>query len=122
LWECYREADCPHELIPLTAALNDAVADLIRSISYGYYDSIEPYLRGAIYGADPYMMHAVCRVQFLFNKYRRHKRTTFLLLAGLLRRSLYGTKEYQDFHEELESAARDLHCAVADLSMDYDDE
>jgi hypothetical protein len=122
LWECYRENDCPHELIRLTTALNDAVAELIKPISYGYYDLIEPYLRGAIYGADLYMMHAVCRIQYLFSKSRRNKRTTFLLLAGLLRCSLYGTKEYQDFHEELEAAAKGLHCSVADLSMDYDDE
>jgi hypothetical protein len=45
------------------------------------------------------------------------RRPSMKRLAEMMRRSLYGTKEYDDFHQLLLSAAAEEHCDVADLEM-----
>jgi hypothetical protein len=116
LRECFRLRVCPAELLPVMVDIESEVRRLLKSVSGDYFDLIAPYIDGAIYAANPYLLHVMIRVDKEYEHSRR--RPSMKRLAEMMRRSLYGTKEYDDFHQLLLSAAAEEHCDVADLGME----
>jgi hypothetical protein len=96
--------------------IESKVRRLLKSVSNEYFDLIAPYIDGAIYAANPYLLHVMVRVDKEYERSRR--RPSMKKLADMMRRSLYDTKEYDEFHRLLLSAAAEEHCDVADLGLE----
>jgi hypothetical protein len=116
LRECYRHGVCPAELLPVMLDIETNAKRLLKSLSSEHYDLIAPYVDGAIYAANPYLLHVMERVDKEYN--RSARRPSMKKLADMMRLSLYGTKEYYEFHQLLLRAAVEEHCDVADLGLE----
>jgi hypothetical protein len=90
LRECYRHGVCPAELLPVMLDIETNAKRLLKSLNREHYDLIAPYVDGAVYAANPYLLHVMERVD----------------------------KEYDEFHQLLLRSAVEKHCDVADLGLE----
>jgi hypothetical protein len=114
-WECFRNRECPQEALAILREMTDDVARALKKTSKSHFKRLSPFLYGAIYAADPYIMHTMRCV-----KSEVDYRFTYPLRAmaeALEKYAVYNTPEYKDFHTMLDERAAELNCHVADLRL-----
>jgi hypothetical protein len=116
-WECYRHIECPTELLPIMRDIEQGIADVIQESEPKNYQYIEPYLHGAIYAANPYLMHAMEQAEYLYKQAWLTRRPTMKRLAEFMTYGAYGTSEYTALHKSLERNAKKYGCSVGELRL-----
>jgi len=120
-WECIKRHECPVRVLPIMRQFTENIESLLQERSKTQYPSIEPYINGAIYAANPYLMHTMehINVEYLFTS--KFGKISLRSLADMMRRSAFGTWEYEDYLTTLKKHAKKLGCQIEDLKEQVDD-
>jgi hypothetical protein len=117
-FECYRNKNCPPEALPILRDMRDDVERAIKKVSSTNYPRLKPFLHGALYAADPYLMRTMEYVhKELKYAWSRHMSR----LAEAMQATIYNSPECNDVHKILEDGAAELNCAVHEITFDEDD-
>ncbi len=118
-FECFRNRNCPPETLPILRDMRDDVERAIKKVSGTNYPRLKPFLHGALYAADPYLMRTMEYVHLdLKHALTRHMGK----LAEAMQATIYNSPEYNKVHKILENGAAELKCAVHELSFDDEDD
>lgn len=122
-WECVKQKDCSTHVMNVIRKFSGNVDMQLMSRSKGQYRYIEPYILGAIYTYNPYLMLTMMHIQEEYLRWKRIMgRVSIKELAGYMECASYGTCRYNDFMATLKLEAKKLHCQIEELSIDVGDE
>jgi hypothetical protein len=118
-FECYRNRNCPQEALSILREMRDGVERAIKKASSTNYPRLKPFLYGALYAADPYLMHTMdyihVTLKYAWSRY-------MMELAEAMQATIYNSPEFNKLHKKLEDSAAELKCAVHQLTFADDDD
>lgn len=120
-WECLRHQDCPMRVTGIIREFTEGLEQLLRLRSKTQYPKIEPYLHGAIYAANPYLLHFMEHVNYEYLRRSIFCRVSLSNLADEMECSAFGTYRYDDYMSTLKRYAKKLDCLIEELSLHVDD-
>ncbi len=116
-WECFRRSDCPVALLPVLREFTENIERLLAKQNRKAYPLIEPYIHGAIYAANPYLMHAMEIVDREYAEPGSYHNNTIQRLAELMQCSAYQTTAYRHLLDTLKRNAKRLNCEIEELRL-----
>lgn len=120
-WECLRHKECPLGTQEVMMEFTENIERLLQQQSKRYYPQLKPYLHGAIYAANPYLMDTMEHVeQYYLQEADFYRRARLNELASIMEYASYGTLKYNDFLSHLKKQARKLKCSIDELRVDVD--
>ncbi len=119
--ECLRHQDCPVHVISVIREFIDNIEQLLLKMSRTQYPKIEPYLHGAIFAANPYLMHFMERINYDYLRWSNFSRVSLSTLADEMKCAAYGTYQYDNHMSTLKRHAKRLNCQIEELSVQVDD-
>lgn len=120
-WECLKHRECPAGVLPIMLEFTQNIEHLLQERSKLQYPSIEPYIHGAIYAANPYLMHTMEHINVPYLRKSRYSRVSLTTLAELMQCSAYGTWDYNYHLDNLRKNAKRLGCGIEDLEERVDE-
>lgn len=120
-WECLRRRECPSGVLPVMRQYTENIERLLLQRSKMQYPALGPYLHGAIYAANPYLMHTMEHINVDYLKRSKFGHVTLDRLAEMMSCAAYGTWRYVDYMAGLRKYAKRLKCAVEDLEERVDE-
>lgn len=120
-WECLRRQDCPTRVIGIMREFAENIEQLLQQRSKTQYPRIEPYLHGAIYAANPYLMHFMEHINQEYLRWSTFSRVTLNALADELACAAFGTYRYDDYMSTLKRIAKKQDCPIEELRMQVDE-
>lgn len=120
-WECMKHHECPAGVLPVMRLFTENIEQLLRQRSKTQYPYIEPYIHGAIYAANPYLMHTMEHINVDYLWRSRYCRVSMTALAELMECAAFGTWQYENYLTNLKKHAKRLGCAVEDLKEQVDE-
>ena len=120
-WECMKHQDCPMRAIGIMCEFTENIEQLLQSRSKVQYPKIEPYLHGAIYAANPYLMHFMEHINYEYLHWSIFSRVTLSTLADEMACAAFGTYRYEDFMSTLKKQAKKLDCPIEELRAQVDE-
>lgn len=120
-WECLKHRDCPMRAIGIMREFLDNIEQLLQSRSKVQYPHIEPYIHGAIYAANPYLMHFMEHINYEYLRWSTFSRVSLSTLADEMTCAAYGTYQYNDYMSTLKRQAKKLNCPIEELSEQVDE-
>lgn len=122
-WECLRHKACPSGVLEVMREFDENIERLLLHQSKRNFPRLEPYLHGAIYAANPYLMQTMEHVEsYYLHEARFYERARLDELAATLECASYGTWVYNNYLAELKKAARKQKCAIEELRVNVSDE
>ena len=114
-WECLKQHNCPIEILPYIYEFTKGMEAVLKKTSRSYAAQLQPYFHGAIYAANPYIIHAFDSVtaDYLNNQ-------SLKCLVERMPCASFGTEEYNLLQEQLKSEAERLGCPVEDTKINFD--
>jgi hypothetical protein len=92
----------------------EGVERAIKKASSTIYPRLKPFLHGALYAADPYLMRTMEYIH-IEAKYAWTRQMTRLTEA--MKMTIYNSPEYNKLHNEIEDGADKLKCAVHEFAF-----
>lgn len=120
-WECLKHHDCPMVVMNIMREFIENMERMLQSRSKLQYAKIEPYLHGAIYAANPYLMHFMERINYEYLRWSTFSRVSLNTLADEMEYSAFGTYQYDNLMSTLKKHAKKLDCPVEELHVQVDD-
>jgi len=120
-WECLKRQECPTGMLPIMRQYTENIESLLLQRSKLQYPAIEPYIHGAIYSANPYLMHTMEHINVDYLQRSRYCKVSLSRLAEMMKCAAYGTWEYEYYINGLKKHAKRLGCAVEDLEERVDE-
>ena len=93
-WECLRHQDCAVDILPVIRDFTENIELLLQQRSKLQYPAIEPYIHGAIYAANPYLMHTMEHINVDYLERSRLGRVPLSKLAEMMQCAAFGTMRY----------------------------
>lgn len=120
-WECLRHRDCPIRVLNVMRDFTANIEQLLQQRSKTQYPRIEPYIHGAIYAANPYLMHTMEYINIDYLLWSRYGRVSLNRLAEMMSCAAFDTYQYNDHQANLNRKAKKLGCSVEELRQTVDD-
>lgn len=120
-WECLRHKYIPSRIVAVMRYFTDSLDTLLQQRSRIQYAAIEPYLHGAVYAANPYLMLTMEYINVNYLKWAKYGPVSMKNLADMMDFARFGTYRYDSYLSRLKRQAKKLGCAVENLSLDVDD-
>ncbi len=121
-WECLQHKECPSDMLNVMREFTKNIEQLLQKQSKRYFPKLEPYLHGAIYAANPYLMHTMEHVELYYLQEAKFwERPHTDELARIMECASYGTLDYNRYLAELDKQAKKLKCRIDELRVDVDD-
>lgn len=120
-WECLRHQDCPMRVMDIMREFTENIEQLLQQRSKTQYPKIEPYLHGAIYAANPYLMHFLEHINYKYLRWSTFCRVSLSTLADEMECAAFGTYQYDDYMSTLKKHAKKLDCPIEELRAQVDD-
>lgn len=120
-WECLKHRDCPAQVQPIMRQFVENIERLLMERSKIQYPLVEPYVHGAIYSANPYLMHVMEHINVTYLLKSRYGRVSLTHFAEMMQCASYGTWDYKYHMDNLRRNAKRLGCAIEDLTESVDD-
>lgn len=120
-WECLKHHECPLRILPVMREFTDNIEMLLQPRSKVQYPDVKPYIHGAVYAANPYLMHTMQHVDVLYLYRAMLGRMTLKKLAEVMQYAAFGTYEYDDLISSLKSQAKKIGSKVEELSVQVDE-
>lgn len=120
-WECLKRQECPMRVLPIMREFTENIERLLQERSKQQYPKLEPYVHGAIYAANPYLMHTMEHINVEYLRWTRIGRPSLDWLAGKMQCSAFGTWQYEDYMSTLKKHAKRLGCPVEELKEQVDE-
>jgi len=120
-WECLRRRECPAALLPVMREFAENIERLLQQRSKLQYPKLEPYVRGAIYAANPYLMHTMEHINIDYLQRTKMCKPSLDWLAEKMECSSFGTWQYEGYMATLRKYAKKLGCQVEDLEESVDE-
>lgn len=120
-WECYRNNSCPVVLLPLMREFAENIETLLLKVGKKEYADVKPFVHGAIYGANPYLMLYMEKVNmaFLMSVYTGKQAMPYL--ARVMDCSIYHSYQYDAFLIDLMKQAEKYACGIEELQFEADE-
>lgn len=119
-WECLKHKDCPTRTSSILHEFTKSIEQLFQQRSKTQYTCIEPYIHGAIYTGNPYLMQTMEYININFLKWGTLGNVSVEKLSEMMRPSAYGTWQYDNFQATLKKQAKKLGCEIEDLEEEGD--
>ena len=120
-WECLRHQDCPMRVVGIIREFTENIEQLLLQRSKAQYPRIKPYLHGAIYAANPYLMHFMEHINYEVLRWATFSRVTLNTLADEMACAAFGTYRYEDFMSTLKKQAKKLDCTIEEMRAQGDE-
>lgn len=120
-WECLKHQDCPKLVISIMREFQENIERLLLSRSKVQYPKIEPYLHGAIYAANPYLMHFMEHINYEYLRRSTFSRVSLSSLADMMVGAAFSTYQYDDYMSTLKRHAKKLDCSIEELREQGDE-
>ena len=120
-WECLRHQDCPMRVMGIMREFTENIEQLLQQRSKTQYPKIGPYLHGAIYAANPYLMHFMEHINYEVLRWSTFSRVTLSTLANEMACAAFGTYQYEDFMSKLKKQAKKLDCPIEEMRAQGDE-
>lgn len=120
-WECLRHQDCPMRVIGIIREFTENIEQLLQQRSKTQYTKIEPYLHGAIYATNPYLMHFMEHINYEYLRWSTFSRVSLSTLADEMACAAFGTYQYEDFMATLKKQAKKLDCPIEEMRAQGDE-
>lgn len=120
-WECLKHQDCPSSALPIMREFTDNIEHLLQQRNKTQYPAIEPYIHGAIYAANPYLMHTMEHINVDYLQWARIGKVSMDKMAEMMQCSAFGSWKYEDYMSTLKKHAKKLGCLVEELQQQVDD-
>ena len=114
-WECQRHQDCPMRVMDIMREFMENIEQLLRQRSKTQYPKIGPYLHGAIYAANPYLLHFMEHINYEYLRWTTFGRVPLSTLADEMAGAAFGSFEYEDFMSSLKRQAKKLNCPIEEM-------
>ena len=108
-------------VVEIMREFTENIEQLLQSRSKAQYPKIEPYLHGAIYAANPYLMHFMEHINYEYLRWSTFSRVSLSTLADEMACAAYGTYQFNDFMSTLKRQAKKLNCPIEELSEQVDE-
>ena len=120
-WECLKHKDCPMRVLGIIREFTENIEQLLQQRSKTQYSMIEPYIHGAIYAANPYLMHFMEHINYKYLRWSTYSRVSLSTLADEMACAAFGTYRYDDFMCTLKKQAKKFDCPIEELRAQVDD-
>lgn len=120
-WECLKQKECPVRVLPVMREFTENIERLLRERSKLHYSKIEPYVHGAIYAANPYLMHTMEHINAEYLAWTKVGRPSLDWLADRMTCASYGNWRYEDYMAALKRQAKKHGCPIEELKVLVDD-
>ena len=120
-WECLKHKDCPMRVLGIIREFTENIEQLLQQRSKTQYPKIEPYIHGAIYAANPYLMHFMEHINYKYLRWSTYSRVSLSTLADEMACAAFGTYRYDDFMCTLKKQAKKFDCPIEELRAQVDD-
>ena len=97
------------------------IEQLFLQRSKAQYPRIKPYLHGAIYAANPYLIHFMEHINYEVLRWSTFSRVTLSTLANEMACAAFGTYQYEDFMSKLKKQAKKLDCPIEEMRAQGDE-
>ena len=94
---------------------------LLQARSKRDFPHVSPYFHGAIYAANPYLLHFMQHARISYLCLCKLGNCTLKQLGECLSCASYGTFKYNDFMETLKKEAKRNGCPIEDLKIQTDE-
>lgn len=120
-WECLKHQECPQGIFPIMREFTENIELLLEQRSKTQYPAIEPYIHGAIYAANPYLMHTMEHINVDYLQWSRFGRVPLNKLADMMQYAVFGTWQYDNYMSMLKKHAKKLGCPIEELHEQVDE-
>lgn len=120
-WECLRHQDCPMRALGIMREFTEHIEQLLQQRSKTQYPKIESFLHGAIYAANPYLMHFMEHINHEVLRWSTFSRVTLNTLADEMACAAFGTYQHDDYMSTLKKHAKKLDCPIEELREQGDE-
>ena len=120
-WECLRHHDCPMRVMCIIREFTKNIEQLLLQRNKTQYPKIKPYLHGAIYAANPYLMHFMEHINYEYLRWSTFSRVSLSTLADEMACAAFGTYQYEDYMSTLKKHAKKLDCPIEELRAQVDE-
>jgi len=121
-WECLKHQECPMRVLPIMHEFTENIEQLLQQRSKIQYRTLEPYVHGAIYAANPYLMHTMEHINVDYLQWSKWWGSVKLdKLASLMECSSFGTWKYDEYMSTLKKQAKRLGCSIEELTEKVDE-
>jgi len=120
-WECLRNQECPMHILPVIREFTGNIELLLQQRSKQQYPKLKPYVHGAIYAANPYLMHTMECINVEYLQQTRIGRPSLDWLARKMECSSFGSWQYEHHMATLRKYAKKLDCPIEEMRMQVDD-
>ena len=117
-WECLRHQDCPLRVMGIMRDFTENFERLLQTRSRVQYPKIEPYLHGALYAANPYLMHFIEHINYEYLHWSYYGSVSLSTLADEMGCGVFGSYLYNDYMSTLKRRAKKFACPIEELSVD----
>ena len=97
------------------------IEQLLLQRSKAQYPRIKPYLHGAIYAANPCLMHFMEHINYEVLRWATFSRVTLNTLADEMACAAFGNYRYEDFMATLKKQAKKLDCTIEEMRAQGDE-
>lgn len=118
--ECLMRKDCPSGVLPVMRDFTENIKRLLQERSKKDYPSIEPFVDGAIYSGNPYLMHAMMGTTYDYLCLSQYRKATLSQLAEMMKYGVYGTDRHKKFVDHLKRNAKRCQCEIVELEFSDD--
>lgn len=119
--ESLKHVDCTIPVMRAMRALTKGVEELLRERDEKGFSAIEPYLHGAIYSGNPYLMHFMDRAYNEYFFFANRGKVKLTKLAETLNLAVYGSMAYNMIMEMLEDSAKKYGCGIENLRTEIEE-
>ena len=120
-WECLKHKECPVRVLPVMREFTENIERLLRERSKLHYSKIEPYVHGAIYAANPYLMHTMEHINAEYLSQTQYSKPSLDWLADRMTCASYGSWQHEDYMATLKRQAKKHACPIEELKELVDD-
>lgn len=120
-WECLRHRECPIQVMGIMREFTEGIDQLLKKRSKTQYPLIEPYVHGAIYSANPYLMQMMEHINVDYLTWSIISKVSLKQLAEAMTCASFGSYEYKDFMSTLKREAKRLNCSIEEIRVHADD-
>ena len=82
---------------------------------------MKPYLHGAIYAANPYLIHFMEHINYECLRWATFSRVSLSTLADEISCAVFGTYQYDDYLSTLKKHAKKLDFPIEELCAQVDE-
>ena len=119
--ECLMHHSCPSGVLPLMRKIQKGMESVLKKASKTYASELLPYLHGAIYAANPYLIQSMEYVILKSFDSSYSTKATLKELSSVMPCTSYGTEAYKRQMDFLKSEAERLNLPIEELSYDTGD-